>query len=123
MTAMLENLWSPERVERWGWVLVHGLWQAAAVAALLAVLLRLLHKAGPNIRYALACTALALMVALPLVALRFLPVGGPVAEAHSASGVIVLPAAKEGATPKRGLSVPDSSYAVNIHAQRTWLWC
>jgi type II secretory pathway component GspD/PulD (secretin)/beta-lactamase regulating signal transducer with metallopeptidase domain len=108
MTALLENLWSAGILERWGWVLVHGLWQAAVVAALLAVLLRLLREAGPDVRYALACAALALMLALPLVTLRFLPVGGLVAEAGPAPVAVVLPPPNQGATPKHSLSVLDT---------------
>lgn len=78
---LLENLFSPGTTERLGWILVHFLWQAAAVALLLAVLLRLLRRAGADVRYATACGALALMLILPLVTMRFVEVTGPVAEA------------------------------------------
>lgn len=78
---LLENLLSPGTIERLGWMLVHFLWQAAAVALLLAVLQRLLRRAGANARYAAACGALVLMVVLPVVTMQFVEVSGPVAEA------------------------------------------
>jgi len=43
MTA-LENLLSPEIVQKLGWTLLHFVWQAAVVALLLAILLRVLRK-------------------------------------------------------------------------------
>ncbi len=76
-----ESLFSQGTVERLGWMLVHFLWQATAVALLLAMLLRLLRRAGANVRYAVACGALALMVALPLVTMQLVEVSGPAAEA------------------------------------------
>lgn len=78
---LLENLLSPGTIERLGWMLVHFLWQAAAVALLLAVLLRLLRRAGANARYAAACGALVLMVVLPVITMPFVEVSGPIAEA------------------------------------------
>jgi beta-lactamase regulating signal transducer with metallopeptidase domain len=82
--SLLENLFAPGTIERLGWMLVHFLWQAAIVALLLAAMLRLLRHAGANLRYAVACSALALMVVLPLVTMRFVVVAGPVAEAGPA---------------------------------------
>jgi hypothetical protein len=79
--SLLENLLAPGTMERLGWMLVHVLWQATAVAILLAIFLRLLRKADANVRYGTACSALALMVALPIVTLRLIKVPGPVAEA------------------------------------------
>ncbi len=80
---LLENLFSHGAVERLGWMLVHFLWQAVAVALLLAVLLKLLRRASANLRYLVACGTLALMVATPLVTMQFIDVPGPVAEAGS----------------------------------------
>ncbi len=68
--SLLENLFAPGTIERLGWMLVHVLWQATAVALLLAVFLRLLRNASANVRYGAACSALALMVVLPLVTMR-----------------------------------------------------
>lgn len=52
--------------QRVGWALVHFLWQAAAVAALLAMSLRLMRGRSAQVRYAAACAALALLVAMPV---------------------------------------------------------
>ncbi|HEV8610330.1 MAG TPA: M56 family metallopeptidase [Thermoanaerobaculia bacterium] len=49
-----------------GWALFHFLWQGALVALVVAALAWLLRKRSPSLRYALACAALATMVALPV---------------------------------------------------------
>ncbi|XXF76224.1 M56 family metallopeptidase [Myxococcaceae bacterium GXIMD 01537] len=48
-----------------GWALLHLLWQGVLVAAALALALLLLDRRAASVRYALACGALALMLALP----------------------------------------------------------
>jgi len=54
---------------RVGWALLHFLWQGAAVAALLAVALRLMRRRSPNARYLTACAAAAALAAtVPLSA-------------------------------------------------------
>jgi beta-lactamase regulating signal transducer with metallopeptidase domain/HEAT repeat protein len=53
-------------VESVGWVLVHFLWQGAAIAALLQLILALAAPSRPALRYALGCGALALMLVAPL---------------------------------------------------------
>ena len=53
-------------VQRFGWMLLHSLWQMAAVAALLALALRRLRRGSASARYAAACAGMALMVILPL---------------------------------------------------------
>jgi bla regulator protein blaR1 len=49
-----------------GWALFHFLWQGALVAGLFAALGWLLRKRTPALKYALACGALATMIALPI---------------------------------------------------------
>ncbi|HVY92286.1 MAG TPA: M56 family metallopeptidase, partial [Bryobacteraceae bacterium] len=60
----------PLWVDRLGWTLVHFLWQGALIAMLYAGARRMLrdHQA----RYALACAALVLMIAAPIVTFRVL---------------------------------------------------
>ena len=53
-----------------GWMLLHSLWQGAAVAMALAFVLSLLHRAPSQARYLAACTAMVLLIALPASALR-----------------------------------------------------
>lgn len=100
----LENLLSQGDVERLGWMLVHFLWQAAGVAMLLAVFLRLLRQSSANIRYLTACAALALMVVLPLATMQFIEVPGPAAEAGSGprSSVTAAPLPTATAVPMPG---------------------
>lgn len=62
----LESLLSQPAVGRFGWTLVHFLWQGAGVAAMLATALLVLRRAPANARYAAACAALLLMVAAPV---------------------------------------------------------
>ena len=73
-------------VERIGWALVHFLWQAAVVAALLGVALLLLQNRSPNARYLAACAALAVMLAAPALTFawhsRPVPAAAPVAPAR-----------------------------------------
>jgi len=45
-----------------GWALLHLVWQGAAIAAALALLLAFLPSRSANLRYALSCAALALLV-------------------------------------------------------------
>ena len=47
-----------------GWTVVHFVWHGAAIAACAAVLLRLARRLSPNVRYLLACTGLAAMLAV-----------------------------------------------------------
>lgn len=48
-----------------GWALIHFLWQGTLVAVVLAVLSVVLARRTPAVRYAVACGALATMLALP----------------------------------------------------------
>jgi hypothetical protein len=47
-----------------GWALLHLLWQGAIVAGILAATLALLSKRSANVRYAVSCAALALLLIL-----------------------------------------------------------
>jgi beta-lactamase regulating signal transducer with metallopeptidase domain len=49
-----------------GWALIDFVWQGTLVACATAMLLAPLRKAGPQLRYALACAALLLCAALPV---------------------------------------------------------
>ena len=56
-------------VQALGWALVHFIWQGALVAALYGVVSIFLRRRAANARYWAACSALAVMIALPLVTL------------------------------------------------------
>jgi len=100
--ATLENLLSQQMIERLGWTLIHFVWQAAAVALLLATLLRFLHKRSADARYIVSCLALSLIVALPLVTMLLVEASGPTAEEGPSSAP--LPAAV--ATPVEVIELP-----------------
>jgi len=86
MNALTEILSHPF-VHKLGWTLLHLLWQGAVVALLLAIVLRFLRKSSANLRYVVACSALAVVVILPVVTIRLVPAPPSYAllEAESAS--------------------------------------
>jgi len=63
MTALLQGPFS----FRLGLTVLHALWELALVALVVWVGLALLRRRSPQARYVLACTGLALMLALPLL--------------------------------------------------------
>ena len=91
MNALFEH----PLVVRLGWTLLHFLWQGAAVAVVLAVLLQLARTAKPAIRYALACSALFAMALCPLVTFS----------------LTAPPAARGNAAPPSGLAGSQGSIA------------
>jgi len=66
MTSFQEVL-STESVQLWGWTLLHSLWQMVIVGILTAILLGCLYRRSANLRYVVACIALAAMFLSPLV--------------------------------------------------------
>ncbi len=59
---------SSSGVDAIGWMLLHSLWQGAAIAIALALVLLFLCRAPAQARYLAACGAMALMIALPAAA-------------------------------------------------------
>ena len=57
---------TPAAIDALGWTLVHAAWQGAAIAIVLAAVLRF-AALSPRARYALACGALAAMLAAPAI--------------------------------------------------------
>jgi len=72
--TVLEDILSQEIIQKLGWTLLHFVWQAAVVALLWAILLRLLQKSAANLRYIIACLALVLIVLLPVITIQLVPV-------------------------------------------------
>ena len=85
----LTDILSHQVVYKLGWTLLHLLWQAGVVALLLAILLRLLRRASANLRYIVACSALALVVVLPVVTIQLIqiPASYSAVRAESASAL------------------------------------
>src|SRR5687767_6194886 len=59
-------------VEVAGWVLMHSLWQLAAVAAAIWMALWLLRAASSNTRYVVGVVGMLVMVAMPVATAIFL---------------------------------------------------
>lgn len=79
---------APSTVDAVGVVLLHFLWQGAALALVLWAALRLAREAGPTARYGLACATLAGMLIAPAVTATLIarPDSGPAARPLAASG-------------------------------------
>jgi hypothetical protein len=63
-------LWIRPAVHASGWTLVNFLWQGFLVGFLLACILGLINRRAANLRYMIACSALAIMTILPVLTLR-----------------------------------------------------
>lgn len=90
MNAAMQFLSQPV-AERVGWVLLHFLWQGAAVAALLAAALLVLRNRSPGARYLVACCALIAMLAAPVGTLALLSRSAPDAVRPSAPALPATP--------------------------------
>ncbi len=68
----MDTIFSQTFVEKLGWPLLHFIWQGAAVALLVAMLLRILRRSTANLRYIISCVALALMILAPMATMLML---------------------------------------------------
>ena len=64
-----------------GWTLIHFFWQGAILAIAAAGVLRFCRHRSANTRYAIACGALAAMLAAPILTARVMMTPGPVTAA------------------------------------------
>jgi uncharacterized protein (TIGR03435 family) len=103
-----------------GWTLVHFVWQGALVGFVAAVALRLLRSASAQTRYALACAALAAMLAAPIVTARLLSVA---LIADAPGHLLPSVASPDTATSASMLvaAASQSRYAVSVYAARVGL--
>ncbi len=67
MMTTNETLLAQPIFQALGWALLHFLWQGALVALLYASLRVILQRRAANVRYALGCCALLLMLASPII--------------------------------------------------------
>ncbi len=105
----------PAMVFRLGWTLVHFLWQGAALAGLLALMLWLTKGHSPRLRYGLACLVLALMALAPVATWYQL---GQSPTTHRSRVV-----SSTGSAPKTGSAAPSepSSPAMGaVSSSRAW---
>jgi beta-lactamase regulating signal transducer with metallopeptidase domain len=77
-----------EWVQIAGWVLLHFLWQGSLVAIVAVTVLRFCRLGSSNIRYVVACFALAAMLAAPLMTAYVLAAQSAPATFRSASALV-----------------------------------
>ncbi|MCI0486522.1 MAG: HEAT repeat domain-containing protein [Blastocatellia bacterium] len=68
----IEMILSQPVVEALGWALLHFVWQGALVAVVLALFMGLLRRRSANLRYLVACSAMLLMLILPIATIWFM---------------------------------------------------
>lgn len=64
------HLWIRPAMHALGWTLVTFLWEGFLVGFLVACILGLINRKAANLRYMIACSALAIMTILPVLTLR-----------------------------------------------------
>jgi hypothetical protein len=64
---MFENLAGHPVMEAVGWALMHFIWQGALIAVLLANIMSYIRRSAAEARYLIACAAMLLMLASPIV--------------------------------------------------------
>jgi beta-lactamase regulating signal transducer with metallopeptidase domain/type II secretory pathway component GspD/PulD (secretin) len=116
----LENIVSPETIHRLGWTLLHFVWQAAAVALVLAIVLRLLQKTSANVRYLVTCLALALIVLLPAMTFHLVSTADMTYSGNS--GPILIPPLTENLHELADIDVPLQRSAEYMEMSRPISW-
>lgn len=107
---------TPSFVSTLGWALVHFLWQGLALGMAAAVALMLLRNARPQLRYAVACLALALCVVLPVAGM----VRGLYAEASVTAQS--TPAIVHAVAATANLAVvPPTSWRTMLQTRLPWI--
>ena len=103
----LENILSQEIIQKLGWTLLHFIWQAAAAALLLGILLAVLRKSSANLRYIVACAALGLIVLLPIATMQIIQVSSPQPTANIEPAPVILPAKEIREIPAVEMTIPE----------------
>ena len=73
MNQSFETILNHPVMESLGWVLLHFLWQGAAVAVVLFLVLTVLRRVSANARYLISCFALLMTATLPAITWTLLP--------------------------------------------------
>jgi uncharacterized protein (TIGR03067 family) len=73
MNLSFETILNHPVMESLGWVLLHFLWQGAAVAVVLFLVLTVLRRVSANARYLISCFALLMTATLPAITWTLLP--------------------------------------------------
>ncbi|HMB58171.1 MAG TPA: M56 family metallopeptidase [Arenimonas sp.] len=106
----------PVFVAALGWALIHFLWQGVLIGAAAALLLAVLRNARPQQRYLVACLALALCMALPLIGIwRGLPTDGVFATPITQSSVDAV------AVSNTSIAMPLASWRTDLQVRLPWI--
>ncbi|HUU20799.1 MAG TPA: M56 family metallopeptidase [Sedimentisphaerales bacterium] len=118
----LENILSQEIIQKLGWTLLHFVWQAMVIALILAILLKLLRKSTANVRYIFASLALGLIVLLPVITIKLVPVSAPHMAARIAPAPVpaVLPTLEMPAAETIVIEKPAQSDSVTLMPAVPW---
>ena len=97
-----------------GYTLIHFVWQGALLAAAAAAVLRLYRYRSANTRYAVACIALAAMLAAPVVTVSVLW--------QSGSEVAPVPDHAQSVAPPETAAIVNDGRMIEGHASRHVVW-
>jgi len=112
MNTPLHSLFSHPFIERLGWTLAHSLWQGSGLALLLALALRLLHRAGH--RHAACLGFLVAMLACSLITFQRVTIpGNDSPRLHSRQDISVV-----SQTARFGLFGAGASSALQVTKQQ-----
>ncbi len=117
----MTTTFTPSLVEQVGWVLLHSVWQFAAVGLALFVALFVFRRASATVRYLAGLLAIGTVVAAPIVTWAMLPHSDVAAETPAAPQHNVLAASTGGTmpgpepTPERHSQVTDVAAAAANH--------
>lgn len=101
-----------------GWALLHFLWQGALIGAATAAALALLRDARPQLRYLVACAALALCLALPVASVLRAAASGDATTAPAVA--VVLPGADAADASRMARDTGAVTGAVNVAPVDDW---
>ena len=117
--ASLNSWLSPAVMRALGWALIHSLWQCLAVAALAALLMAFSRR--PPLRYMIAVSALAVMLATP--AATFFVLMNPAAPVQLATSPSMPPGTARSRLSNLGGPMPaaKSSASSCSRVKRRWV--
>jgi beta-lactamase regulating signal transducer with metallopeptidase domain len=120
--SLFDAVFTADQFHRLGWVVVHSLWQAAAVAAVLAIALRLLPRQSAvavQLRYLVATLALLSLPAACAVTYAIVspPSAVPLVESSHADRAVSLGAGAAAAGHQAAINGPGAASAQSAKAQ------
>src|SRR5215469_15917780 len=107
--------------ERLGSTLLHFVWQGALLAGITWVLLAVMERARPQVRYLLSLTMLAVLAACPIITFVVVDVAAADAAKHTASDSAVIAAAfhRPDNSPANASALPPTAPVAD--AWNAWL--